>query len=328
MASPDSTSTHLPCAPSSQCSGTSNRGTPNQEGAIALNPRLYEVWGLFGGKSRFPCRGACITGPSIDCGHICCAWLFILVPSAFYFTYCAGFLWKEVHPILPILTAIILFTTLALLLLTSCTDPGIIPPHAVQMLMSGLADEVEAVTGMPRPVIDSASNKVKSPLTLEEERKTHRKWCTTCKILRPPGASHCSDCNCCVMTFDHHCPFVGNCVGERNYPFFISFLLSLLALAITVFSGASLYLSHDMGQQSVRLTPCTMIFLIIFGVLAASAFGVLLLASFHVYLTCSGRTTKEVLTCRKPARRAPTKFFQRPRSLLRPRSRISDPLPV
>ncbi|KAG4113184.1 hypothetical protein ERO13_D13G207600v2 [Gossypium hirsutum] len=58
--------------------------------------------------------------------------------------------------------------------------------------------------------------------------------CTTCKIIKPLRAKHCSTCDRCVEQFDHHCPWVSNCVGKKNkWDFFLFIVLEVMAMVIT-----------------------------------------------------------------------------------------------
>jgi hypothetical protein len=59
----------------------------------------------------------------------------------------------------------------------------------------------------------------------EKDNELQNNFCMECMMDTPMRAKHCRVCLKCVVTFDHHCFWVGNCIGERNKRLFLVFLL-------------------------------------------------------------------------------------------------------
>lgn len=39
--------------------------------------------------------------------------------------------------------------------------------------------------------------------------------CPECEVIRTPRSRHCNICKRCVERFDHHCPWINNCIGVK-----------------------------------------------------------------------------------------------------------------
>lgn len=63
----------------------------------------------------------------------------------------------------------------------------------------------------------------------EEEAGRDYCWCDFCNNYQPPGGAHCSQCNVCIAGYDHHCVWMGLCIGRNNFRQFIRFNLAWLA---------------------------------------------------------------------------------------------------
>merc|ERR1712196_153147 len=48
--------------------------------------------------------------------------------------------------------------------------------------------------------------------------------CEACNVVQPRGCSHCDFCQACVEGFDHHCPWMGKCIGRQNLCAFYTFI--------------------------------------------------------------------------------------------------------
>ena len=129
------------------------------------------------------------------------------------------------------------------------------------------------------------------------------KLCLTCNIARPFRSSHCSDCDNCTLRFDHHCPWIGGCVGKRNYIYFFLFLiiLNIKNIFLMVFAIIHICMTYVKTKDEEKTTKAWVskkldsiipsLFTIIFlTVIMIFTTGLIL---YHISLILYNRTTKE-----------------------------------
>ncbi|XP_036963963.1 palmitoyltransferase ZDHHC7-like [Acanthopagrus latus] len=129
--------------------------------------------------------------------------------------------------------------------------------------------------------------------------------CPKCCSIKPERAHHCSICKRCIRKMDHHCPWVNNCVGEKNQRFFV-----LFTMYIAVISGHALALCGYQFITCVRVqwsecsdfSPPVTMMLMIFLCMEALLFLTFTAVMFSTQLhsICNDETEIERLKNEKP----------------------------
>uniref|UniRef100_UPI00398E837B palmitoyltransferase ZDHHC9 n=1 Tax=Pristiophorus japonicus TaxID=55135 RepID=UPI00398E837B len=245
-------------------------------------------WQKLPGRNTFCCDGRIMMARQKGVFYLT---VFLIVgTSALFFGFECPYLAIHLSPAIPVFAIVLFIFVMAMLLRTSFSDPGVLP-RAEPDEAAFVEMEIEASNGNV-PAGQRPPPRIKDIQINNQIIKL--KYCYTCKIFRPPRASHCSVCDNCVERFDHHCPWVGNCVGKRNYRFFYLFTISLSFLTVYIFAFDIVHValrSVDNGfLNTLKDTPGTVLEVVICFFTLWSVIG---LSGFHTYLIALNQTTNE-----------------------------------
>jgi len=139
--------------------------------------------------------------------------------------------------------------------------------------------------------------------------------CMYCKTIVSENCKHCRTCDKCIEGFDHHCMWLGACVGVKTYRVFFVFTVTTLFLmtfqaAIGWYLFAASVMDLELYELKVRrihnVTNATVyqvfVFLIaLYETCGATALGNLVM--FHIYLKISDQSTYAWILKRREEKR-------------------------
>ncbi|KAI9031733.1 DHHC palmitoyltransferase-domain-containing protein [Phycomyces nitens] len=270
----------------------SGRGNSREVHLQVMQTTGFKNYQIFPGNSVFFCGGRLMTSKAFWAFSI--AMVILFGPSILFGIFICPWYWRNMTPAIPIIFAYAFVLAVASMIKTSWTDPGVIPRNLDKMPpLAG--SEGESLGSSPNP-IQLMLPPVKNVLV--KDTQVELKYCETCLIYRPPRASHCRECDNCVEMEDHHCIWLNNCIGRRNYRTFFVFIVTatFLAVFVTAFSLGHIMLLYvdDPKMRDFRTilreVPVSM-FLTILSFIFMFPIGYL--TSFHCYIVGVGMTTHE-----------------------------------
>ncbi|KAJ6675165.1 ZINC FINGER DHHC DOMAIN CONTAINING PROTEIN [Salix viminalis] len=170
-------------------------------------------------------------------------------------------------------------------------DPGSVPENWRAVLPEEALEAGSSLNDRPDCVVDTVG-------------LDRRAFCNYCQNGKPPRCHHCSVCQRCVLKMDHHCVWVVNCVGARNYKFFLLFLLytfMVTTMDTLVLLPAFINFFGEVKDHSSSPSDLAVIFLA-FVLNLAFALSLLCFLVMHASLLSSNTTSIEVYEKRGAAR--------------------------
>lgn len=172
--------------------------------------------------------------------------------------------------LLPVVFFLLVMLSVLLYFAVSLMDPGFVLTDTVK----GSNEEMESM--------------------IPQSSTPRLRRCGYCLLQQPMRAKHCQTCKRCVRRFDHHCPWIENCVGERNHRWFIVYLLvQLLALLWALHIALSGISPSVSWEPWFRANGFLLAALAVVGVFSLV---VVLLLGCHLYLVSVNCTTWEFMS--------------------------------
>ncbi|CAG9328522.1 unnamed protein product [Blepharisma stoltei] len=145
------------------------------------------------------------------------------------------------------------------------------------------------------------------------DAKKYNQICTVCNTHVTFESKHCGNCDKCIDGFDHHCNWLNNCVGKKNYAFFAYLIASLEALTGIQGSVGIYIVQNIISNNDVKNTledrlgidsggmrvfyVCIVLFFTFISVLIFILNGNLI--GFHIWLKKKGMSTYDFILQRR-----------------------------
>lgn len=131
-----------------------------------------------------------------------------------------------------------------------------------------------------------------------KDNEIELKYCETCKNIRKLRSFHCNICGYCIDKHDHHCPWVGNCIGKDNIKKFFLFLFFTFIHASLIFSSCLyFFFIFDKSNDNYYEWIINIILISFTGIIII----LMLIGLFHqAYLISHNITTNECIRSKLP----------------------------
>ncbi|URE01368.1 DHHC palmitoyltransferase [Musa troglodytarum] len=178
-------------------------------------------------------------------------------------------------------------------------DPGAVPANWRPLLDE---ESLERTASATLSDYIAPETRASTSATLEGiERRPNTGYCTRCQNGKPARCHHCSVCQRCVLKMDHHCVWVVNCVGARNYKFFLLFLIyTFLETLLDTFVLLPNFVKFFGDARKHSGSPGNLaVTFLAFVLNLAFALSLLCFVGMHTSLVLSNTTTIEVYEKKK-----------------------------